>query len=104
MTRHRAAIAAAAVLVLAGCASAPRSGQVVAKDYDDADSGVTTSTSCHLAGKVTVCTPIVVPWSDPECYRITIDDGDRSGDWCLDAAEWESVTVGQFYEVPESSR
>ena len=81
-----AAATLAAALVLAGCVT---SGTVTGKSYD-------------LAYDSCVGTPVVCSPRDG-CWHLGLrhDQGDRmvrEGDVCVPREEWDSASVGEFYD------
>jgi hypothetical protein len=80
-----AAVAAAGLLALAGCASADH-GTVTDKGYDEA------YTDSIAVGDVDV------PMDHDECWHLYFTDENGSdGDTCLSEQDWNSYAVGDTY-------
>lgn len=48
---------------------------------------------CNLVGRVTVCHDETVE----DCYEVTYDNGDRTGDACITKAEFDGLKIGDDF-------
>jgi uncharacterized lipoprotein YehR (DUF1307 family) len=89
------ALLAASVLVisLSGCGSSIDHGTVTAKVHEPAS--VIITQSCHLVGKVMVCTPI--PIVDDEDWRLDLKSGDEKGSVYVTEGTFAEYEVGEVY-------
>lgn len=72
-------------------ATEPVAGTVTGREYLPES----TTTVCHLVGKVLVCNPI----HTPECYELVYVDRDgNEGDDCVSPEEFEAASVGSWHE------
>lgn len=107
MSRRRAAaiIATAGALVLGvlvlltGCTHPPAHGVVVNRHYSAGY--YYSTTSCHLVGKVTICTPITS--YSPPSWSLDVwenpSDKSRPHDWAyVDEGIYNSCFVGMTYD------
>lgn len=68
----------------------PDSGTIVRKSH----SPTIITTQCHPVGKVTTCTPLIIP----ECWDIDYrDSAGRDGDACVSQTAWDRYEVGANY-------
>lgn len=104
---RRAALAGAVLLALAGCGGVSE-GRVVAKDHIPEHTWIYMqpiyTTSC--SGNPPVCTQRLVSYvpitmTDPECWRLTLRNGDDHGDVCVDEATWRGAAPNDYYRPKE---
>lgn len=81
-------------LLLTACGGIS-AGVVTAKHYDP-ESTVTTF-QCMPMGN-NPC-GMLMPYIDttPECWRLDLRDGGKTGDTCVSKADWDRVQIGQHW-------
>lgn len=97
----RVALAAVAALLLVACGPPDiEIGYVVEKGYRPSWTQMVPITTCRTIGKVTSCSvSSYVPVVHPECWSVTIEDGDRRAAWCVTEETYESVGVGGLLDL-----
>lgn len=102
------ALLALTIAVLVGCGyEGPDVGEVVAHSYDDPDDWYTPPVhipgSCSGSGTTRVCTSgYTIPGQyhhDDEHFFLTLDDGERRGNFEVGRATYESVRDGQWFDT-----
>lgn len=90
------------VMVAVGCGPQVRSGTVVEKWYEPANTQIILMPM--PCGKSTCLIPM--PIYDDEDWMFTLEDatGEAQTDWETDRVTWESLVVGQRYQVPDDAR
>lgn len=110
MKRAALAILAATALALAGCGGPPplKSGTVTAKRHIPqrqwTEQVPIYITVCQPSGKTTVCHLQLVGFNpvqhtDPECWRLSLRDGKRTGEACVSRATYDRTDLGEHYGV-----
>lgn len=84
------------VLALAAC-SAPESGTITEKDHRDAFTTYTTQCSVYISGTCRSYT--TVPVRHAESWRIRLCEGDDCGWRQVPESEWETIEVGDHWEL-----
>lgn len=101
----------AALTLLAGCAAPMTEGTVTGKEYDDPDTWITPGWMQTIPGRAgscsgTVCTPGTpsrtiwhppITHHDPECWRLLLADGDRTGSVCVHPDIYDATRVGTYH-------
>lgn len=84
------------VLFLSACG--PTEGTVVDKQfYPDHTDLIPVYYSCG-----TGCTSFsIIPVYTPPCWEVFLRKNQDTGDHCIDHSEWDKLTMGQYYKIPE---
>lgn len=93
------ALIIAAALALTACSSPPASGTVTQLKYSPATTIMLTT--CHQAGKTTICLP--QPMYIAESWRICLrsdDDPPKTGCFSVDQITYHEYQVGDHYPRP----
>lgn len=43
----------------------------------------------------------IVPVYTPPCWEVFLRKGDETGDHCIDQQAWNTLTLGQYYKIPD---
>lgn len=104
MKRRRALAALLAglgALTLAGCASGPTAGTVTSLSHRSGYTWLMPIQHCS-GGKYPSCWTQYVPMTEPECWRVNIDDAQHHhGAWCIGEERWHTIHVGDYFKIRE---
>ncbi|WP_158881933.1 hypothetical protein [Amycolatopsis anabasis] len=80
---------------VAGCSSVT-SGTVTGKEYEPETTVlVPTCTIYDSKGMCVIWTPL--PFTDPECWRLDLDDGKATGSVCVSRQDYDRYKKGDRY-------
>lgn len=94
MKKSVLAVAGAAIVALALTACSPiSSGTVTGKEFHPSHNE--TITTCHLIGKVTICTPMTHRVDDK--WQLDLTKGDKTGWVDVDKSTYDRTSVGDYF-------
>lgn len=100
---YAASTALVGALALTGCNSEISHGTITGKSYVPAKEWTylqpVTMQQCSGSGTTQVCSMVVtgyipVDMSDPECWRLNLRDGDKTGHVCVPKEAWTKAKKG----------
>jgi hypothetical protein len=104
LNTYAASVALAGALVLTGCGSDISHGTITSKTYVPEKDWVymqpITMPQCSGSGTSQICSSVVTGYipideSDPECWRLNLRDGKKTGWVCVSKAAWEKAKKGE---------
>jgi hypothetical protein len=101
---YAASAALAGALTLTGCGSDISHGTITGKKYEPAETYTymqpITMPQCSGSGTSQICTTTVVGYvpitsTDPECWRLNLSDGKKTGHVCVSKEAWNKAKKGE---------
>lgn len=101
---YAASAALAGVLTLSGCSAGISHGEIAGKKYVPAETYTymqpITTMQCSGSGATHMCHTTVVGYvpitsTDPECWRLDLRDGKKTGHVCVSKSAWEKARKGE---------